>query len=251
MSDIVLKVLGAQSPFSNSNQACPSYLIDDGNSKILLDCGSGSHRFFDMKLLDKLNIFISHLHRDHYNDIFNYQYASYTLHNLKQIKDPINIYLPEINSTIAKDIISESNAYSNYFSIDENKVYEIGDFKITFSKMEHSIEVEMFAIKVCNKDKTIVYSGDVSYSCKDKLIEFSKNADLLICESSLLNEHNFPKVCSHLTAQQAASIAKEANVQQLMLTHFWPYEDVRKYYNEATQVFDNIIIAKEEDVISL
>lgn len=79
---IRLEVLGTKSPFATPSYACPSYLLTCGEEKLLLDCGSGSRRFFDFNNLDNLNILISHLHRDHYNDLFNYMYASYSLKNL-------------------------------------------------------------------------------------------------------------------------------------------------------------------------
>ena len=67
----------------------------------------------------------------------------------------------------------------------------------------------------------------------------------LICESSLLKEHGFPEINAHLTAEQAATIAKEAGVKGLILTHFWPEEPLEKYVQEAKKVFPNIIPAVE------
>ena len=60
MEKISLKILGIQSPFCDEKSACPSYYIKYKNTKILLDCGSGSHRFFNFDDIDDLNIFISH-----------------------------------------------------------------------------------------------------------------------------------------------------------------------------------------------
>lgn len=251
MNKIEVEILGTQSPFSNKECACPSYFIRCGDNKILLDCGSGSHRFFDMKNLDGLNILISHLHRDHYNDIFNYQYTSFVFHNQRRINTKINIYLPEFNSDISKDIRGEENAYCSYFEIDDTKECSLGDFSVEFCLLEHSNQVKMYAIKLKNRDKVIVYSGDVSYSCKDKLVKFAKDADLFICESSFLKEHGFPDICSHLTASQAATIAKEANVKKIVLTHLWPEEKCDKYLKEAKEIIENVLIAKEGEKISL
>lgn len=246
-----IKVLGAHSPYCLNSQACPSYLIKKDNTQILLDCGSGSHRFFDMKNLNGLHIFISHLHKDHFNDIFNYLYSSMVLKNQGKLNDRIKVYLPEFNSEISKIIKNEPNSFANFFEINENQEYKIDDFKISFCKLEHSHQVEMFAIKLTTDDMSMVYSGDVSYSSKDKLIEFSKNADMLICEASLLKEYNFPKISAHLTASQSAEIAKLAKVKKLVLTHFWPNEDKNKYLNETKAIFDNVTISEEEKEILL
>lgn len=246
-----LKILGCHSPYCLKEQACPSYLLNDGANKILLDCGSGSHRFFDMNNLNGLNIFISHLHKDHFNDIFNYLYSSMVLKNQGKIKEKIKIYLPEYNSDLATIIKNEQNAYASFYEINENINYKIGDFNISFCKLDHSHQVEMYAIKLKIKNKTIIYSGDVSYSCKKELINFAKNADIFICESSLLKEHNFPKICAHLTSAQAAEISKEANVKLLLLTHLWPDEDISKYLNEAKKVFKNVMLCEEGKEILL
>ena len=53
---------------------CPGFLITHGESKIMLDCGSGSHSLLNFPNdLNNLSIIISHLHSDHYNDIYNMQ----------------------------------------------------------------------------------------------------------------------------------------------------------------------------------
>ncbi len=248
---ITIKFLGVQSPFSDKFSACPSYLISYGATKILLDCGSGSHRFFDMKDLNGLNIFISHLHRDHYNDIFNYQYSSYSLNRLGRVKNKLNIYLPEFKSFVAQDIVNEPNSYANYYELDESKKYNIGKFKIEFCEVKHSKQVKTYAIKLTFGKKKIVYSADLSFADKDKLATFANSADVLICEASLLKEHGFAEICDHLTSYQAGLIAKQAGVKKLLLTHFWAEEDTKKYLKEAKQNFENSIIGKEEKEIYL
>ena len=238
------KVLGTQSPYATQEHNCPGYLIEHKGNKILIDLGSGSHRLLNMPQdLENMYAFFSHLHRDHYNDVFNLQYSSFVFHNQKRLQKPIKIYLPQIQSNIAKDIISESNAYAEYEEIQEDKKIKIGDINISFCRTDHPIET--YAMKIENNEKTIVYTADTSFSAKERLVNFAKEADLLISEASLLKEHGFPEINSHLTAAQAARIAKEANAKNLMLTHFWPEEDVNKYVQEAKTIFKNTIAARE------
>ena len=63
----------------------------------------------------------------------------------------------------------------------------------------------------------------------------------------MLKRHGFPEIAAHLTAEQAAIIAKEAGVGKLMLTHFWPEEPVEDYADEAKNIFENVVVAKEGD----
>ena len=245
-----LKVLGTQSPYNTPNHNCPGFLIIDGKNKLMLDCGSGTHSLLNYPNdLQNLSVIVSHLHRDHYNDIYNLQYASFVFHNQKRIEQPINIYLPESPNNIYNDITTEINSFATYKTINENTHIHIGDMSISFCKTEHPVET--YAVKVTSNEKTIIYTSDTSFSSKDKLIEFSKGADLLICESSLLEAHGFPEINSHLTAKQAGIIAKEANVNTLMLTHFWPEELPENYLNEAKMVFPKVIAAREGQIIDL
>ena len=73
----------------------------------------------------------------------------------------------------------------------------------------------------------------------------------MICESSLLKSYGFPKINSHLTAEQAGIIAKGANVKCLMLTHFWPKEQPENFVQEAKSVFPKVIAASEGQIIDL
>lgn len=239
-----LKVLGTQSPYNTRNHNCPGFLIQDGENMLMLDCGSGTHKMLKYpKDLKNLSIIISHLHRDHYNDIYNLQYASFVFHNQKRIEEPINIYLPTTPNNIYEDITTEGSSFSKYHGISENTKINIGNMEITFCKTDHPVET--YAIKVTNGRTSIVYTSDTSFSAKEKIVQFAKGADLLICESSLLEAYGFPEINSHLTAKQAGIIAKEAKVKTLMLTHFWPEEVARKYVREAKKEFPKVIIAKE------
>lgn len=245
-----LKVLGTQSPYNTIGHNCPGFLITDGETKIMLDCGSGSHSLLNFPNdLNNLSIIISHLHRDHYNDIYNMQYSSFVFHNQKRIERAVDIYLPSSPENIYQDIIGETNSFSNYSAIDEKSNISIGNIDISFCQTDHPVET--YAVKLSNGDRTIVYTSDTSFSCKDKLVEFAKNADLLICESSLLTSYGFPEINSHLTAKQAGIIAKEAGVNGLMLTHFWPEETPENYVEEAKSIFPKTLAAHEGQIIDL
>lgn len=245
-----LKILGTQSPYNTSGHNCPGFLITDKKTNIMLDCGSGSHSLLNFPNdLNNLSVVIGHLHRDHYNDIYNMQYASFVFHNQKRIEKPIDIYLPSTPESIYQDIIGEQNSFAKYSPINEKSNITIGDINVSFCKTDHPVET--YAVKISNNGRTIVYTSDTSFSCKDNLEQFAKDADLLICESSLLTSYGFPELNSHLTAKQAGIIAKEANVKGLILTHFWPEELPEKYVEEARTVFSKAIAAQEGKIIDL
>ncbi len=246
---ITLDVLGTKSPFAKADSACPSYLLASGENKIMLDCGSGSHRFYNFDKLDGLNIVVSHLHRDHYNDLYNYMYASLCLKNLGRLNHEINIYLPSNPCEIFNDIANEKLTFSKVHGFDKNCTLKIGEADVELRKVIHSSGVDSYAIKVSLQGKTIVYTGDISFGDKENIVDFARDCDVLICDSSFLRSYNFPEICNHLTAFQAGTIAKEANVKKLMLTHFWGEEEVLSYVKEACESFQNTIALKEGNKI--
>lgn len=78
-------------------------------------------------------------------------------------------------------------------------------------------------------------------------IDIARNAKVLICESTYLEEHrDLAYAHYHLTAKQAAEIAKEAQVKKLILTHFSArYQNLRDFEIEAKVVFPNTHVAKD------
>jgi ribonuclease BN (tRNA processing enzyme) len=52
----------------------------------------------------------------------------------------------------------------------------------------------------------------------------------------------------HLTAAEAAEIAKKAECKRLVLTHLSPFISIKDYYDEAIKVFGNIEIARDFEV---
>ncbi len=245
-----LKVLGVESPHGTETHNCPGFLITEGKTKILLDCGSGTHKLLKFPTdLNNLSVIISHLHRDHYNDIYNIQYSTFVYHNQKRIEKPVEIYLPSTPESKQKDVVEEEYSFANYHTITPKMNLKMGDIDISFCPTDHPVET--YAVKLSSGGKTIVYTADTSFSAKDRLVEFAKGADLLISESSLLTSYGFPEINSHLTAKQAGIIANGANVGGLMLTHFWPEELPEKYVEEAKSVFPRVIAANEGQVIVL
>lgn len=78
-------------------------------------------------------------------------------------------------------------------------------------------------------------------------IDLARNATLFVCESTYLEEHKeLAKLHHHLTAKQAAQIAKEAGAKELILTHFSArYLNLKTFEQEARTVFPNTHVADD------
>lgn len=78
-------------------------------------------------------------------------------------------------------------------------------------------------------------------------IDIAQNARLLLSESTYMQEHQqLAYDHMHLTAPQAATIAKKANARQLILTHFSArYLNLKDMEAEAKAIFPNTSMAED------
>lgn len=106
-------------------------------------------------------------------------------------------------------------------------------------------EVRLEDVSWIRKGDSIAVVIDTRF-CRNA-IDIARGAKILICESTYQEEHrdlahrNF-----HMTAKEAATIAKEAGVEQLILTHFSArYLNGKGFELEARQVFPNSHVAED------
>ena len=95
------------------------------------------------------------------------------------------------------------------------------------------------------KGRKIVYSGDTTPS--GRMVEFAKDADLLIHESTFEGDYGDKAYeMGHSTSVQAAEIAKKANVKRLILTHVSTrYKKPDILETEAKEIFGNSTVAED------
>ncbi len=88
-------------------------------------------------------------------------------------------------------------------------------------------------------------SGDTMPT--EELEKFFKDCDYLVFDSTFLDEEKQKaQETSHSTAKQAATLGKNANVKNLILTHFSArYKDEVEHLHEAQKIHDSVITAKD------
>ena len=85
-------------------------------------------------------------------------------------------------------------------------------------------------------------------------VVLAKNSDLLICEATFSKQDEKQALeYKHLTAEQAAAIAKKSHSKKLILTHISQrYEAAPQIIEkEAKKVFKNTSLAKDFDVLEI
>jgi len=104
----------------------------------------------------------------------------------------------------------------------------IGPFDVTVAPMNHPVET--YGFRVSYGGASVAYSGDTG-ECTE-LVNLAKDADVLLCEASFLDEPGLPAGL-HLNGRQAAEHAARAGVGTLVLTHLVPWYDRRRILEDA------------------
>lgn len=233
-------VIGYWGAFPKKNEATSCYLFEHDGFRLLVDCGSGAlaqlQNVIDIEQIDA--VIISHYHHDHVADIGPLQYA-------RLIKKNLGAHLPELPiyghsfdrdgfARLAHKGVTKAVAY------DPNDELHIGPFTITFMPTEHP--AVCYAMRICAGEKTVVYTADSSYL--PEFVPFAKHADVLICECNFYAGQQ-AKQAGHMTSEEAATIARDAGVKTLLLTHLPHFGNVEQLVDEAKTIFHgDVHIAK-------
>lgn len=227
-----LTILGNNGPFPGAGGACSGYLISQGKTNILVDCGNGVlanlQKFIGFEELDA--IILTHLHSDHTSDMHVLKYAIQIKRKRGQTDKLVDVYAPpEPAEEYARLDVKDAFALK---AITADTKLKIGNVSLEFSPMAHPFMD--FAVAMECDGKRFVFSGDTSWT--DAIISFAAGADLLMLDAGLL-ERDLTKGAAHLTAAQCGAAALEAGAKRLLLTHFWPEYDINDLLEEARRSF--------------
>ena len=235
-SDLVnFTFLGTGTPRPDINKLGPSILVTYKNEEILLDIGRGTtlrlaqvgNNFTNIN-----NIYISHMHFDHLVGLPDFWLTS----NLWQKKTNTNIYGPkgirefcnnimksykeDLDYRYSKKELSQINCrnFENDNLLSE-KFIKVQSFKNSHGHIEKS-----YGLTITVNEKTIVYSGDTSYS--DNVINSCKQCDILIHEvisvSNILYKSNKKLrdvVDTHTSVKQLVKVLNSTNPKLTILNH--------------------------------
>jgi len=95
------------------------------------------------------------------------------------------------------------------------------------------------------------FCSDTSYF--PEIIPIIKNINCLYHETTFLNDREeLAAKTKHSTASQAASIAKQANVKQLIIGHYsGRYKNIDDFKTEAQKIYKNTLLAEASKVFEI
>lgn len=128
--------------------------------------------------------------------------------------------------------------------------YQIKGPKVKELQEKGSIEIEGKLVQLdevswIRKGDSFVYAVD-SRKCP-QIVELAKGAKLFLCEATYSDrEKELAYDHHHMTARQAAQMAKEAKAKHLILTHFSArYQSTEELLQEAREIFPNTDVAED------
>jgi ribonuclease Z len=146
----------------------------------------------------------------------------------------------------------EENEKSGVFYPDKAKELGIPEGKL-WQELQNGNSIEIDGKKIDSSQvtgekragKKIGISGDTRPT--EKLEEIFKNSDYLSFDCTFSDDLKDRAIeTNHSTAKEAAELAKNANVKNLILTHFSArYNDESVLLNEAKQIHESVIAAKD------
>jgi len=235
-----------------NGRAKSANLIVANGVPYVVDCGSGVSQQFvraGVPLNTLRYVFITHHHSDHDLDYGNLIYNAWVW----GLRAPVDAYGPP-----PIKVMTEAYWQLNRFDIetriaDEGRpdlrklvtahefaepgpVMQNADVRVTSARVRHPPIVHAYAYRFDAPDRSIVISGDTTYS--PELIALAKGADVLVSEvmhlaglenllkkvpnAATLREH---LLASHIVTEDLGKLAAAAGVKTLVLSHLVPPDD--------------------------
>lgn len=88
----------------------------------------------------------------------------------------------------------------------------------------------------------------------ERIVRFVKNADLFICEGMYAEPDKLQKAkqYKHMTFYEAAELAKQAQVEEMWLTHFSPsLVGAKSYMKQVRDIFPNAYLGEDGKTVEL
>jgi ribonuclease BN (tRNA processing enzyme) len=242
-------------------QASSGYLVATDKAMVLLDCGPGiATALSAVATPDQLSaVFVTHLHLDHCYDLLpvgksllsrgvRYPQSGEARQDWAQI-EAVPLHVPRGAASRLRQLAALfpvttapvlDRTFDLAFDVREytpGASFTIGDMRVSLHQLRHSSP--NCGIRIESAVGCLAYTGDTGVT--PALLDLAAGADLLLAEATLSATDDGPH--GHLSAVDAARVARAADVQTLVLTHFPPCnaEWLRARRDEATRAFGGTV----------
>jgi ribonuclease BN (tRNA processing enzyme) len=245
-----LTVAGSSCSIPRPDRACSSYLVDDGETPVVLDLGTGAmanlRRHADYDRIGA--VVISHMHADHFIDLIPLRYA--LRYGGRRRSGKLPVYLPPGGLRLLRALVAPFHGEGGEFLDDVYALHEydpagtlaIGGASLRFAETAHYIPA--FAVRWERDGASVTYSADTAPDAR--VVALARETDVFICEATLRRGEREPGTPGHSTAADAAGMARDAGVRRLILTHYGDGSTAADLDESARDVFSGEILVADD-----
>jgi ribonuclease BN (tRNA processing enzyme) len=216
----------------------------------VLDLGTGAfsnlRRYADYDRLGA--VVISHMHADHFIDLVPLRYA--LRYGVLRRAAKLPVYLPPGGIAMLRRLVSAFPHEGGDFLDD---VYTLAEYDpsrplavegatLRFAHTAHYIPA--FAVRWQRGGASVTYSADTAPD--EQVVALARESDVFLCEATLRHGEVEPGLRGHSSAAEAASMARDAGVRRLVLTHYGEESTSLDLDQSAREIFRGEIIVADD-----
>ena len=217
-----LRIVGCSPAWPNPGGAQSGYLVEDGDQRLLLDCGPGVlARLRETEAWPRVDaIAITHFHLDHWGDLVPWVWGA-------QFGPAAGLDAPELwmqpggRARLAElgSRLGQPEMFEQAFDVREYEpgvAFEAAGMAVTALRVLH-YDLDAYGFRVSANGSVLAYSGDSGPDAA--LAELAREADLFVCEATLGQPNPEGGTRGHLAAAEAEEAYRESGAKRLLITH--------------------------------
>lgn len=196
------------------------------------------------------HILFSHYHADHFSDFITFFFDAVFHSKFVGPRPDLHLYGPRGTRKLFRTILDTFPGFgAGRFRVSLREVgdrsFTIGRTRIFPRTVVHSPKLHCLGYRVEHGGRSLAYSGDAEYC--EGLVRLCGDADLAVLDCSFPANRPGP---SHMHAGDCGRVARDAGVQQLVLSHFYPIAERYEVAEQAGEKFGGRI-RKARDLLRL
>ncbi len=255
-------MLGKSPAWQDVGGACSGYLVEDGDTRLLVDCGSGV--FSKLRgvcdYADVDGVVITHMHPDHFFDLVPYAcaltYGPRGHGGRQEDADAPGACAPQLlvpgGATTFLNTLTviggQPRLLDGAFAIteyDASQPAAVGSLELRFQPVPHYVPANAVDVRSPAGGR---FTFGADHGPTDALDDFAAETDLLFLEATL-PEPETNGARGHLTAAEAGEHAARCRAQRLVLTHISDELDGDHALAEARRSFTGPVELAREGAV--
>jgi ribonuclease BN (tRNA processing enzyme) len=220
-----LNVVGCSPAWPNPGGAQSGYLVESEGGSVLLDCGPG--------VLGRLrtaaggwpepdDIVITHFHLDHWGDLVPWVWGAFYLRGRGGHLGSPNLWVHPGGAALLEHfgtLLGFPDMFDRVFTVKQfapGVSFQAGGCSIVATRVPH-YRMEAYSLRVTDGIRTLAYSADSGPGAE--LPGVARDADLFVCEATLLRGDLDGEPRGHLSLDEALEAFEASGAASLLVTH--------------------------------